>query len=320
MKKLFSFFFTLVFFSLNFFAQNLSNINLLTSLSFPPKEIENIKIETTYENLEIVESYSPELSIELFGNNNKILPKIITEEKSLSILSISKKTTPGDFCKIVLYIPTDFILNKIEIKTGQKTNNKISLLNFKTNLLDIETYDSNINCSFVDGNIKIKTVNGNINFDNINSENTSLLTKNGIINLKNAKICQFSALSDSKNINIDNLTSEYLLIKTLAGPISADNLICDYFDIQSESSNISISLKQVPDATSNIKSNSGFVQLFIPTFESFSLEVHSNSGTFFNKLEKKRFTPRHTFKKDYKNGGATISVKTFSGDIEIDEL
>ena len=322
MKKFFPAFLILAFFSFTVFSQNYAdakvNANLLSAQTFPQNSIRNLTIETTYENLQVVESYGTDLSLELYCNNNKLLPEITTTENSLTIKSTPKKTTAGDICQIILYIPADTNFENFIIKTGEKNKGNISLANLKSDILNIETYNSNVSGSFLSGNITIKSVNGNVEIDNISSENSAIFTKNGQISIKNAQIRQFSTISDSGIVKINNFTGEYILLKTEAGNIIADNLICDYFDINSKSGDVSISLKETPTGSSNLHSDKGFVQCFIPEEESFTLVVHSTKGTFFNKLDKSRNTPRHDFIKDYNNGGAEIAIKTFSGDIEVD--
>lgn len=322
MKKLFPVFLILTFFSFRISSQVQGdakvNANLLSTQSFPQNTIKNLRVQTSYENLEIVESYGTDLSLELYGNNNLRLPEITTSENSLTITSTSKKTTFGDICTIILYIPADTVFQNCEIKTGEKTTSKINLANLKSNNLNIETFNSDIKGSFITGNIVIKSVSGNVEIDNISSENSAIFTKNGQISIKNAEIRQFSTISDSGFVKIENLTGEYFLGKTEKGTISGDDLVCDYFDISSNSGDISLSLKQAPVGSSTIKSETGFIQCFIQDKDSFTLKVHSTKGTFFNKLDKSRNTPRHQFRKDYNNGGAELSIKTFSGDIEVD--
>lgn len=336
MKKLFFIFFIITFFSSIFFSQEIpiyknddfNNVetstespykpNLIFERTYSSSEIKNIDINLSYEEIEFSESHSKDFSLELFSNNNKLLPKITHTNNTIKIITTNKETTIGDICKIILYIPKDCRLQNLIIKDINKTNKIINLNNIKADTISINTNKSNISGQYIYGDLTINTNEGNIDFYKILSEKCSIFTKNGQISIKNANFNQLYAISQSKNIKIENFTGEYLYIKNTTGTISADNITADYFDIQNDLGDSSISILEVPTGSSFIKSKSGFIQLFVPVKQDFNLIVHSNNGTFYNKLEKKRFTPRHQYEKHYNKGGASITVNTVSGDIEVD--
>lgn len=315
MKKI-SFLFNFLIFSPLLMA---NPINLHSALTYDGNKITNLNIETTYENLEINETYGTDFSIEIYGNNNLLFPIITEDENKVTITSTQKVTTPGDICKIILYMPSEVKFQNIEIKTGKNTHNQININNVKTENMLIETINSDISCQYLRGNLDIKSVNGNITISDFTTTKSTFLSNHGKISLKNGEFSQISVLSQSNTIQIKNLFGEYILIKNNSGNIIADDFATDYFDIETATGNISISLKQAPFAASSIFSPFGFVQLFIPVSYDYNLNIHSNSGTLYDKISKIRLTPRQDYVKTFNQGGPVLSIKTFSGDIEVDK-
>ena len=289
------------------FTQSAYNSNLLSTTAFNASEINDIFINVTFEEIEFSEIYGSEIVIDIYGNNNILLPEIINdkEKRSLNISSSekSKKPTAGDICKIAVYIPAESFFNNFSIEFTNKQI--INIGNIAANNINIFDKTPPANSS----NIFIQNVKGNL-----------------------------KAVSSTGNINIKNYQGEYFSAVTKTGNISCSNITADYFDLKSNTGHISIALDNFPSGSSLISSKTGNVQFFIPTNSyikagqedqadsddngtntGFNLNIHSTNGTFFNKLENKRFSPRQGYEESFNGGGAVISIETVTGNIEVDE-
>ena len=233
MKKTISFFFILntIFFS--FFSQNI-NSNLISTMAINIKDVKDINIFLTYEEIEFSSIYGNEIVVDLYANNNHLLPSIdVTKDKeSRGVLNIKTSTkgysaTKGDKCKIAVYIPQKVLFD----------------------------------------NISFLSVNPFFSLSNINAKDALIMDKgisNGNINITNSKFSSLTVLSENSKVNIENTESEYLSIKTNSGNITLKNITSDYFDIITKTAFVSIFLKQVPLASSNINTTDGNIELFIP--------------------------------------------------------
>lgn len=279
--------------------------NLLKTFSFPSKEILTIELNLTYETFEIKEIYGTDIAIDILGNNNKLLPNVECSNNILNINSTATENTIGDLCTIIIYIPRKFNFQNFLINITNTKNHSIQdiVLN------DIDSKS-----------ISITTKNSNISIKNFkNGQNLKLITESGNINLENIKTTQLTAISSSGKIKLNNFIGEYFLVNS-NGIIKCQDISANFFDIFSKSSDITLSLNTAPLAHSLIKTETGYILVFIPENENFNLFVHSTNGTFFDKLLNKRFSPRRQYEMSYNKGGAVIQIESFSGNIEIDSF
>lgn len=305
-KILFTFLFFAILNSFTLFSQDLSASNFISTQSFEKTGIEKFNINLSYENIEFSEIYSDEISIDIYSNNDKLLPTVNKNNDTLEINSKMKLSTPGDYCKIVVYLPKKFSLNNLYVNIGNSKNTKLLCINEFTipNIpiknININSQNTDIKGNNFNSDIKINTVDGNILLTNITSKQLYIISKNG-------------------KINIDNYKGEYIFLKT-DNNINADNILCDYFKVFTNQGSLYLALKQAPLATSYIESTTGLIQLFVPEKNNFNIEVHSSKGTFSDKIINKRFTPRHEYSYSYNQGGASIKINTTIGNIELDNF
>lgn len=300
--------------------------NLMTSQSFFSEDVKNLSIETTFETLEFLEIYGTEISIDVYSNNNTILPKITKKNKTLSIKSSviteSKKNTPGDKCKIIIYLPKDIWLDNLNIfyapelfsqKKLSSQQQEFTIPKIKSLNTTIETINANITGKNLTGSIIIKTNTGNITIENIMpTQITSSLKINN-------EDVQFYAITNTGNITLSNFTGHYLSLKT-KNNITARNIAPEIFEIKTSEGNTVATFKNSPIATSQINSKSGNIQLFMPKNASYSINITSPRGTFIDKIQDQRKNRPHAITKQYNDGGPTINLETIKGTIELENF
>ena len=93
--------------------------NLVFNESYDYKGIDSITISLSYENLKISQIYGDEIVVEIGSNNIKKIPEVsIVQDELSSALEIKttvKKATRGTNCTVYLYLPQDFLADRIDI-------------------------------------------------------------------------------------------------------------------------------------------------------------------------------------------------------------
>lgn len=97
--------------------------NLVFNESYDFRNIDSITISLTYENLKINQIYGDEIVVEIGSNNIKKIPQVTLNDeleyedsfKNLEIKSTVKKASPGTSCTVYLYLPQDFLPDRMNI-------------------------------------------------------------------------------------------------------------------------------------------------------------------------------------------------------------
>lgn len=181
------------------FAQD---FNLISRQNIKTKDINNINVDLSFENVFINKISGEEISIEVYSNNLNCVPNIQTAKQTVTIQTLQQQSSSQDYCSIHIYIPVDFNPDSFLIKT------KMGSISIK----DL----------FTENDLEIQSVSGYITISNTNCSSLIASSISGAINLYNIN-CDYFYL---------NSTSSDLLIK-LATPISAKS------KIQTTSGNIS---------------------------------------------------------------------------------
>ena len=289
MKKTFSILTLFLLFFHSLFSQSLSN--LISTNAIDTSTIKNIDIDLTYESISFSPIYGDEIVVDLYANNNLMLPVIdIDEGRGLLTIKTSTKgynATVGDICKIAVYIPRDVFFD----------------------------------------NINITLVSSTFTIDEVKAKDISIIdrgNKEGRIDIINSNFSSLSILSNSSVLNLEKVKAEYIKCFTKDSNIALKNISSDYFDINTKTGFISVSLSTIPLATSNITTISGNIELFVPNATrsnniGFTLEVYSNKGELNDKINKKKLQPRLGYTRDINNGGAIILLSSERGNIEVSE-
>jgi uncharacterized lipoprotein YehR (DUF1307 family) len=195
-------------FLLFFFASHFSfsqNKNLVLRNTFSSTSIRNLKTNLNFENLTFDQTYSDEIIIEIYTNNNKLIPQItITNENTpnstLNITSAKLKNRKGDICSVVLYLPYKYSLQNVNI------HNNYSNIDFKK--LDCQE-------------LEIENISGQTLLNMVFCQSTIISQQNGNIICKNFQSEYFFIDNSNGNI-VFELTSNpqaYSYIKSINGRI-----------------------------------------------------------------------------------------------------
>ncbi len=159
--------------------------NLVSSVFINTKEIQNIEISLESENCFIKSKKTPDILIELYGNNSKKLPLINQNSQTLEIKNNGSTLLKGENCSAYIWLPEDFFAQRY----------------------------------------KISTQDGIVNLENIFSEDSVLITgKQNSIKVKNLH-CEYFYLENSaenSQINLEKLNCNYFDINANDGKITVN--------------------------------------------------------------------------------------------------
>ena len=177
--------------------------NIVYSENFVITSIENLKINLTYENLEISQIYGDEITVEISSNNLKKIPSVTLSKNQLKIATKTKKYTIGDNCTVSVYIPQDFNADFIQVSNVSgnilaselHTDNYISISN-TSGRIDLTTCD----CEY----LELKSISGRIVAQKVSAEYFKADSSSGLIflDLLKAPVAKSIAENVSGNIQL----------------------------------------------------------------------------------------------------------------------
>ena len=320
MKKLFA---TMIFASLT--AGVFALPNLIKKEQYGANALSNLDFILTSEDLIIKETYdTTSIEVEIYCNYKKYIPEVSVSDSTLYIESarngISFFPDPTGFkCSVIVYVPQKKDFDTISIKSTSANVNIERPLSAKKEIsITATSGDITSEKGIFSDAIKVSLTSGDINLFNLDTDDLKVSSTSGDIKIRKFTGETGSIHSTSGKINLDDFASEYANFKCTSGDISVKKLDCDYFDANSTSGEITVEMKNPPTASSKISCTSGDIELYLPMRAKFTVEVSSNSGTFRDKFNNNRMTPRDNYRMDYNGGGATIQLKTTSGAITLD--
>ena len=291
--------------------------NLLEKKEVSEASIKNIDIGLSWENLEIQETYSNSIDVEIYCNNRRTSPRVNVSGSTLYIDSASSFTI-GNRCTVILYIPQHKNFNEIELKASSGEISVQTLLSAQKISITTSSGEINSEQGLYADTIKLRASSGDIEAVNLDANDFTAETSSGEITIKDYTGSTGSLTATSGEIEVNGFAAEYTNFKTSSGEIEVKNLDCDYFDAKSTSGSIYLELQNAPLAKSSATSTSGSISLVLPKDASFDVASHSNSGTLKNNFTSNKFVPRDTYHEKINGGGPVIEVSTTSGSIELD--
>ena len=299
--------------------------NLLNKDQFGADAIENLDISLSWENITIKETLdSTSIEVETYCNYKKYAPEISVSGSTLYIESTqfnkSFFSTPtGLSCTVILYVPQKKDFDEISIKVSSGDVEIYRPLSAKSEIkITASSGDISSESGLFADTVKITASSGDLDIYNIDADDFKINTSSGDIALNKFTGETGSVHSTSGDIKVTDFACEYAEFKSTSGSISVKKLDCDYFDADNTSGGITLELENAPSASSSLHCTSGDIDLFIPMREKFSVDVSCTSGTFRDKFNNNRLNPRDSYKMDYNGGGATIKLRTTSGDIMLE--
>jgi DUF4097 and DUF4098 domain-containing protein YvlB len=130
------------------------------------------------------------------------------------------------------------------------------------------------------------------------------------------------AKSVSGNVTLSG-ASRRLSVSTVSGDMEVRNARLQYGSFESVSGGLQLAGQLEPDAAVNAQSHSGDIVLALPASISARFEVSTFSGDIRNSFgarseRRNEHGPGEDLRFTTGNGGALITVKTFSGDVELE--
>ena len=299
--------------------------NLLKKEQFGASAIENLYVDLSWEDVTIKETYDvTSIEVEVYCNHKNYAPEVSVSDSSLYIDSARKRTgfftTPtGLSCTVIVYVPQkkDFDEVSLEVSSGEINVEKILSAKSKISLTSSSGDIDSEKGLFAD-KVIVKCSSGEMELYNIDADDFYAESTSGDIEIKKFTGGTGSVKATSGEIKIEDFASEYAEFRSSSGSISVKKLDCDYFDASSTSGGLLLDLKNAPLATSSVECTSGDIDIYLPMRAKFSAEASSNSGTFRDKFNNNRMTPRDNYVMDYNGGGSLIKLRTTSGDITLD--
>jgi len=299
--------------------------NLLNKEQYGANSITDLSFELSSEDLEIKETYdTSSIEVEIYCNYKKYAPSVYVSGSTLYIESARKGLSyfsdpTGLSCTVIVYIPQKKDFRDISIKITSGDIDIDRSLSAKDRI-KLETTSGDINAEsglFAD-EIVISSTSGDIELYNIDADNFKTNTTSGDIEIEKFTGGSGSVQSTSGDIKLEDFATEYANFESLSGGISVKKLDCDYFDAKSSSGGITLELINEPIATSSAECSSSDLSIYLPMRAKFTIEASCSSGSFRDKFNNNRMNPRDNYRMDYNGGGATIKLRTSSGDITLD--
>jgi DUF4097 and DUF4098 domain-containing protein YvlB len=194
-----------------------------------------------------------------------------------------------------------------------------------------------VDAKSVSGNVKITTVQGVVRAETISGSVTTASTPklelaksvSGDVDLTDATAeGDLNASSVSGAIRARGLKARTLELGTVSGDVVLSNIACTRLGVRSISGGVEYSGTLAKSGRYDINSHSGTIRLALSTDVGFELSANSFSGSIRSELpmtlgpttarnERRRPGPGHSTHAVFGDGSASLTIRTFSGNIVI---
>lgn len=256
----------------------------------------------------------------IFGGNKNTTVQNVNAEKSFNAVSVSDIEI-NDVSTDISLIPVDS--NEIKAHLyGSVTSDSDNIL---------PELEATQNGNTLNVNIKLKQNNSfSINFQNNQlkldvyipksySKNIMVTSVSGKLKVENLNLDRFSFNSTSGDLIAITTTAKITTLKTTSGKMSLNNFKGD-LDFNSVSGDIIVDYAAF---NNNIKtySVSGSTKIKLPENSQFNFNFSSVSGDFKSNFPANNYssTGKHNFETSVGKSDNTISIKSVSGDTEINK-
>jgi DUF4097 and DUF4098 domain-containing protein YvlB len=200
--------------------------------------------------------------------------------------------------------------------------------------LDVHSVSGSLKVTGVRGAVRAETVSGNVTTaDTPNLEHAKSVS--GDVSLTGAAAeGDLSAGSVSGNITAKGLKARGLDLGSVSGDVTLTDVACERLTIKSVSGNVEYAGAIAGNGRYEINSHSGTVRLVLSNPSGFELTANSFSGSIrsdlpltiggdsardrdSNRGRRREGNDSHNMRATFGDGSATLSIRTFSGDIII---
>jgi hypothetical protein len=199
----------------------------------------------------------------------------------------------------------------------------------------VRSMSGDIQTSRMKGDLSLETLSGNIGVDS--GGRVSLAkTLSGDVTISGLSVDDpLVVQSMSGTVTLQGVKARYVDVNSVSGDVVLKDISCERAEVQTLSGNLEYSGQLLRNGRYELKAHSGDIRLAVTGATGFDIEANSFSGKIRSDLPIKneaadedagdvyaggvrvKLPKRATFRGTYKDGGATIELTTFSGNITI---
>jgi hypothetical protein len=201
--------------------------------------------------------------------------------------------------------------------------------------LDVHSVSGSVKVSGVRGTVRTETVSGNVTTTDTPKLEQAKSVSGDVSLTGAASDGDLSAGSVSGNITAKGLKARGLDLGSVSGDVLLSDVTCERLSVKSVSGSVEYSGSIVRNGRYEINSHSGTVRLMLTNPVGFELNANSFSGSIRSDLpmtisgdsarrDRDDRGPRrrdaidsHSMRATFGDGSATITIRTFSGDIVV---
>lgn len=287
-----------------------SNNSVSGISNYDIKKIENVRIETTSTDIEVVRGSSSEIIVEIDGEQSK-------REANKFRLNVTEK---GDRLEITYKRVKEFF--SFGFAFNQDVTLRVTLPEKTFNEVVVDSVSGDVEMDAVSAKrVDAKTVSGDLELQQIQSTNLmSIKSTSGDIDVDQADLNEFKIGSISGTVEVHSLIAVNGEIKTTSGDINVDlEKEMESLAIDSTSGDIDVNLEKEIESLI-LDTTSGDVQTtFRQKPTSLNIRFNSTSGRAMIDLPEVDYEVNDKNKVIGKigNGSNTLKIETTSGDIKV---
>jgi DUF4097 and DUF4098 domain-containing protein YvlB len=165
-----------------------------------------------------------------------------------------------------------------------------------------------------------KSVSGDVSFSGVADGDVIVGSISGNVSAKAVKVRGLDVNSVSGNVTLGDVACERLTVKSVSGNVGYSGTIAKAgrYEINSHSGNVRLTLANPPGFELTASSFSGSIRSELPlTIGGDSSRNSSTTADGNTDRHRTSSVNSHNMRATYGDGSATISVRTFSGDVVI---
>jgi DUF4097 and DUF4098 domain-containing protein YvlB len=244
------------------------------------------------------------------------------------------KRTTGDASQLAsVHIEVEERPGRVDIKTEHTARNDRVSVDYTVTV----PAAAGVSLKSISGNVRVTGVQGPVRAESISGAVTAASTPrlelaksvSGDVDLTDTSAdAELNASSISGSVRAKGLKARALDLGTVSGDVVLTNVACERISIRSVSGDVEYSGTLARNGRYEINSHSGTVRLALSSDIGFELNANSFSGSIRSDLpltlgatsqgnERRRGPMQHATRGVFGDGSATLTIRTFSGDVVI---
>jgi DUF4097 and DUF4098 domain-containing protein YvlB len=253
-----------------------------------------------------------------------------------------KRTRGGQGELAAVQIDVEERAGRVDVQTSHRGRNDHVSVDFTvvmpaTASLDVHSVSGSLKVTGVRGSVRAETVSGNVTTTDTPRLEAAKSVSGDVSLTGAAADGDLSAASVSGNVTARGLKARGLDLGSVSGDISLSDVSCERLTIKTVSGSVEYAGTIVKNGRYEINSHSGTVRLLLDNPSGFELNANSFSGSIRSELpltiggdardrgsrdDRNRGRRRddsnsHNMRATFGDGAATLSIRTFSGNVII---